>query len=93
MQVQGRVRRLIDEFRVGFITVKGMDDVFFSAKHSKFQNTSFDKLKAGDTVRIDFVDTPRGPFAEVLQPSKLEGTTASGKGRAAKARCSLEALA
>ena len=81
MQVQGTVRRLIDEFRVGFITVKGMDDVFFSAKHSKFKNTSFDSLKSGDKVRIDFVDTRRGPFAEVLQPLATLKNTAGSRPR------------
>ena len=90
MQAQGVVRSLIDEFRVGFITVKGMDDVFFTAKHSKFTSTSFDQLKLGDKVRIDFVDTPRGPFAETLQPLVAIKSTA-GKGKKARAQRSPEA--
>ena len=70
MKAQGQIRDLIEieECQVGFINTKDVEDIFFSAKHSKFSNTSFDKLKVGDKVNIEYVNTPRGFFAERLQP-------------------------
>ena len=73
MLVSGKISILVDDepkgasrIQYGFIQVKGMeDDVFFNTLTS-FQDTSFEKLKIGDRVRVSVKETKQGPLAESL---------------------------
>ena len=50
----------------GFVKVKGMKEKVFFNTLSKFQNTAFEDLKLGDSVRVIVKQTSRGPYAESL---------------------------
>ena len=50
----------------GFVKVKGMKEKVFFNTLSKFQNTAFEDLKLGDSVRIIIKQTSKGPYAESL---------------------------
>ena len=72
-QVSGKIIILIDDkpklanrVQYGFVKVKGIEeDVFFNSL-TFFQDTTFENLKIGDSVRITVKQTNHGPYAESL---------------------------
>ena len=64
--LRGKVVILHDEFQSGFVNVRGTGNVFFVPK-TNLKNTSYKKLKIGDRVKIESIDTRRGPVARSLE--------------------------
>ena len=64
--LRGKVVVLHDEFQSGFVNVRGTGHVFFVPK-TNLKNTSYKKLKIGDHVKIESIDTRRGPVARSLE--------------------------
>ena len=79
MLVSGKIIILVDDkpdssnrIQYGFVKVKGMEEEVFFNILSSFQNTSFENLKIGDSVRVLVKQTDRGPFAENLILSRQQ---------------------
>ena len=73
MQVSGKIVIFVNDkpagalpMQYGFVKVKGMKQKVFFNTLSEFQNTDFENLKLGDSVRIVVKETSRGPYAENL---------------------------
>ena len=73
MQISGKIIIFVNDkpeglppMQYGFVKVKGMKEQVFFNTLSKFQNSVFEDLKLGDSVRITIKETSRGPYAENL---------------------------
>jgi cold shock CspA family protein len=65
MEITGKISKKADDLRFGFVTAKGSEEIFFSPE-TAFVGVSFDHLKIGDKVRVQFEETSRGLFATSL---------------------------
>lgn len=65
----GKILKINNDLKYGFVKVQKLGDVFYSLKTS-FQETNFETLKVNDRVNLSIVDTDRGLFAESLSLSK-----------------------
>ena len=66
--VKGKISDITTGLSGGFIKCKGLtEDVFFSSV-TKYLGTTYEALNVGQDVQIEVIETPRGLFAESLQP-------------------------
>lgn len=62
MDLKGKISKINSELGYGFVTVKGLGEIFFS-EDTSFKNAEFKDLKIGQLVTIIATETPRGMFA------------------------------
>ena len=71
MNVTGKITKINNDLGYGFIQVPKLGDVFFSTETS-FGNTSFERLKVDQSVRVSVTETERGQFASTLDVNQTQ---------------------
>jgi len=68
---EGVIKRLFKDRGFGFIKVEDGREIFFHMR--ALQNTRFELLKEGDSVKFNIVKGPKGPKAADIEVKEEKG--------------------
>lgn len=70
--VKGKISNITAGLSGGFISCKGLpEDVFFSSI-TNYLGVTYEALKIGQDVQVEVIETPRGLFAQSLEPMTVK---------------------
>ena len=66
--VKGKISDITTGLSGGFIKCKSLPEEVFFSSVTQYLDTTYEALEVGQDVQVEVIETPRGLFAQSLQP-------------------------